>query len=86
MYLKIAVRIILQWLNKGEQENANGILGEADFIQSHKKISTAGARRGATQIFDLIRGTYVKTVAEQSTLLRCECDALQLTAGEEGVA
>ena len=35
---------------------------------------------GATQIFDLIRGTYVKTVAEHSTLLRCECDALQLTA------
>ena len=44
------------------------------------KIPTAGARRGATQIFDLIRGTCVKTVAEQSTILRCECDALQLTA------
>ena len=49
------------------------------------KITTAGARCGATQIFDLIRGTYVKTVAEQSTLLRCECDALQLTAGRTGV-
>ena len=42
MYLKIAVRIILQWLNKGEQENANGILGEADFIQAHKKFPQRG--------------------------------------------
>jgi hypothetical protein len=30
----------------------------------------------------LIRGTCVKTVAEQSALLRRECDALQLTALE----
>jgi hypothetical protein len=42
LYLKIAVRIILQWLNKGEQENANGILGEADFIPSHKKSPQRG--------------------------------------------
>ena len=49
------------------------------------KKSTAGDGCGATQIFDLIRGTYVKTVAEQSALLRRECDALQLTAFPKGV-
>ena len=50
------------------------------------KKSTAESGCGATQIFDLIRGTYVKTVAEQSALLRRECDALQLTAVGKGVA
>ena len=47
---------------------------------SNHENSHSGAGRGATQIFDLIRGTCVKNVAEQSTLIRCECDALQLTA------
>ena len=61
------------------------LLREIDFNQL-RKFPQRNPECGATQIFDLIRGTYVKTVAEQSTLLRCECDALQLTAGEEGVA
>ena len=61
------------------------LLREIDFNQL-RKVPQRNPECGATQIFDLIRGTYVKTVAEQSTLLRCECDALQLTAGEEGVA
>jgi hypothetical protein len=52
LYLKIAVRIILQWLNKGEQENANGILGEADFIQSRKKSPQRA--RGAVPLKSLI--------------------------------
>ena len=56
--------------------------GRSRLYTISQKISTAGARRGATQIFDLIRGTCVKTVAEQSALLRRECDALQLTALE----
>ena len=47
-------------------------------------MPTAGDGCGAAQIFDLIRGTYVKTVAEQSALLRRECDALQLTAVGRG--
>ena len=51
-----------------------------------QKIPTAGARCDAAQIFDLIRGIYVKTVAEQSTLIRYECDALQLTAREKRVS
>ena len=57
-----------------------------NLIYSTSKNTHSGAGRGATQIFDLIRGTCVKTVAEQSALSRRECDALQLTAGEEGVA
>ena len=55
------------------------LLREIDFNQL-RKFPQRNPECGATQIFDLIRGTYVKTVAEQSTLLRCECDALQLTA------
>ena len=56
-------------------------------MQSDIENSHSGrAECGAAQIFDLIRGTYVKTVAEQSSLLRCECDALQLTARDRGAA
>ena len=60
--------------------------GRSRLYTISQKISTAGARRGATQIYDLIRGTCVKTVAEQSALLRRECDAIQLTAREKRVS
>jgi hypothetical protein len=56
-----------------------GFCAKSPLINSENSHS-GRAECGAAQIFDLIRGTYVKTVAEQSTLLRCECDALQLTA------
>ena len=61
------------------------LLREIDFNQL-RKFPQRNPECGAAQIFDLIRGIYVKTVAEQSTLIRYECDALQLTARDRGAA
>ena len=54
------------------------------FLRSRLRSALEFAQRareyGVVQIFDLVHDTYVKTVTEQSALLRRERDVLQLTA------